>query len=200
MRIPPWYWFRHEKDPGAPDQALRVSHAHAGTDQDHHHLGNARVFIVWSWWRTEPDTHHAARSWPVAWTLSSYSVVRRSRLAATTRANLAPHRCFQCPRPGHGLGAEDWRGVRSRNQLCLLLPKFPGSWLKETSGRGVDPPEVKGSQPESGQAPRLAQPTSSCSGSISSAMVKSILVDNPFPSTLAHPAGHAKELPGCIPG
>ena len=26
------------------------------------------------------------------------------------------------------------------------------------------------------------------------------LVDNPVPSTLAHPAGHAKELPGCILG
>ena len=37
----------------------------------------------------------------------------------------------------------------------MLPPKFPGSWLKETSGRGVDPPEVKGSQPEGGQSPQV---------------------------------------------
>ena len=39
-------------------------------------------------------------------------------------AHLAPHRHFQCPHPDHGLGAEDWRGALSRNQLC----RCPGRW------------------------------------------------------------------------
>ena len=57
--------------------------------------------------------------------------------------------------PGGGQG-QTRKGVRSRNQLCLLLPKFPGSWLKETSGRGVDPPEVKGSNLKVAQSPQVA--------------------------------------------
>ena len=63
-----------------------------------------------------------------------------------------------------------FRGIWADTSSPMLPPKFPGSWLKETSGRGVDPPEVKGSQPEGGQAPRLAQPTWSCSGPGSSAL------------------------------
>ena len=83
MHIPPWYWFRHEKTRGA-DQALRVPPPTQGSARTTTTTWATPGWsIVWSWLWTGPDTQ-PARSWSLWWTLSSYSVVRRSRLAATT--------------------------------------------------------------------------------------------------------------------
>ena len=47
------------------------------------------------------------------------NTIKMARPPGTVRANPAQHLCFQCPRPGHSLGAAGRWGVLSRNQLCL---------------------------------------------------------------------------------
>ena len=73
---------------------------------------------------------------------------------------------------------------------------------KEIAGRGAYPPAIKGSQPEGGTEP----PGWLVYSLVFRARVDIIrdgeidLVDNPVSGTLAHAAGHPKELPGCVLG